>query len=254
MSGNNYFLDCIPNRGYDSRMVERKQRKLDAFILKPRLFAILILIFVVLFMVLVSRFAISQIKKSHVAPDHGCSYEQGMRIMIHAKGYINTDLTYDGSYFQGGYPPKEIGVCTDVVWNGLRGLDVDLKSRIDQDVDEHFPAYASVISQPDPNIDFRLVPVQRVFYDRNAVSLTTDPSNLLAWQPGDFVVFEDEHIAVVSCLRNALGYPYLIQHGRDPAGDEDRIINDNELKITGHYRWPQTILIGGTNEESTDHN
>ena len=27
---------------------------------------------------------------------------------------------YDGAYYDGGYPPEDIGVCTDVVWRAFR--------------------------------------------------------------------------------------------------------------------------------------
>ena len=250
----NVFLDGEAKGVYDNPMADFRNRTTGKSLLKPRYILILLVIVVVLFVFLISRFMVPRIIGRPASIDHGCTYEQGMRIMVHAKGYINTDLTYDGSYFQGGYPPDDIGVCTDVVWKGMQGLDVNFKDEIDKDVESDFTPYSSVIAEMDPNIDFRLVPVLRVYYDRHAVSLTTDPSNLLDWQPGDLVVFEDEHIAVVSCLRNPLGYPYLIQHGRDPAADEDRLLVGNDLIITGHYRWPQTITIGGANEESTDNN
>ena len=176
--------------------------------------------------------------------EQGLSYEQGLRVMLAAKKYINTPgLTYDASYFVDGYPPKKIGVCTDVIWNGLAAVGVDFKSLVDSDIDRHFDRYSAVISVKDPNIDFRYVPVLRTYLDAHAIRLTTDPSNLLAWQPGDIVIFQDEHTAMVSCLRNLLGYPYVIQHGKDPAGDEDRLYNDSGLVLTGHYRWPQTITF-----------
>ena len=47
-----------------------------------------------------------------------------------------------------------------------------------------------------------------------------------------------DHVAVVSCLRNLFGEPYIIQHGKDPAGDEDRINAIDGLDLTYHYRWP----------------
>lgn len=176
----------------------------------------------------------------------GCTYEQGLRVMLAARAYINTKgLHYDTSYFSGGYPPKDRGVCTDVVWNGLKGLDVDLKSRLDEDTVRDFSAYASVRSWRDTGLDFRLAPMQRVYFDRHAVTLSCNPKNLLAWQPGDLVVFDDQHVAVVSDIRNLFGYPYVIQHGKDPAAEEDRLIND-ELKLTNHYRWPETITMEGT--------
>ena len=168
-------------------------------------------------------------------------YLQGFSIMMAAKVYIsNENLRYDDSYFAGGYPPDDIGVCTDVVWKGLAGIDVSLKDLVDADIAENPQAYSQVVSVPDPNIDFRLVPVLEVFFQRNAQVLTTDPDAVLAWQPGDLVTFESSHIAVVSNLRNIWGRPYIIQHGKDPAAEEDRLVASDGMEISGHYRWPVT--------------
>lgn len=230
------------------KKIHRKRR----YKLKPRFFVIitvllavvLLLAFRIMAMVLPNFFDAG--KRDEVAAVHGCTYEQGIRIMVAAKGYINSGLKYDDQYYAGGYPPEKIGVCTDVVWKGLKGLDVTLKDLVDQDIADSLTAYSGVISSADSNIDFRLVPVLRQYFDRHCVKLSNDPSNLLDWQPGDFVVFEDKHVAVVSSLHNGLGYSYVIQHGKDPAGDEDRLLTD-DLTITGHYRWGQTITIGSRN-------
>ncbi len=168
-------------------------------------------------------------------------YLQGFSIMMAAKVYIsNENLRYDGSYFGGGYPPEDIGVCTDVVWKGFKGIDVSLKDLVDRDIAENRKSYSNVVEIPDPNIDFRLVPVLEVFFQRNAEVLTTDPDVILAWQPGDIVTFESSHVAVVSNFRNLWGRPYIIQHGKDPAAEEDRLVASDGMEISGHYRWPLT--------------
>lgn len=165
--------------------------------------------------------------------------EQGFRIMMAARVYIsNGDLRYDDSYFAGGYPPDDIGVCTDVVWKGLEGIGVNLKDLIDQDISENFQAYEDIVSIPDPNIDFRLVPQLERFLERNAVVLSTDVDDYFAWQAGDIVTFESSHVAIVSSLRNIWGRPYIIQHGKDPAAEEDRIFASDGMEISGHFRWP----------------
>ena len=42
--------------------------------------------------------------------------EQGFMITMAARAYIsNEELRYEDTYFAGGYPPDDIGVCTDVV-------------------------------------------------------------------------------------------------------------------------------------------
>ena len=180
-----------------------------------------------------------------VDQNEGCTYEQGMMIMLASKAYINSGLTYSDKYYTGGYPPAHVGVCTDVVWHGLSAINVNFKELIDEDTEDEEDLYENVISYRDTGLDFRLVPVVNVYLRHHAVSLSTDPANLLAWQPGDIVVYENKHVAVVSCLRNMLGYPFVIQHGKDPAGDENRLINDSGLSITAHYRWPETIIMQG---------
>lgn len=165
--------------------------------------------------------------------------DQGYQIMLASRMYIcNKDLRYDDKYYAGGYPPEDIGVCTDVVWKGFRGIGVNLKNLVDKDIAENIEAYSDVVSVPDPNIDFRLVPRLEVFFQRNAENLTTDVDNLLAWQPGDIVTFESSHVAIVSSIRNIWGRPYIIQHGKDPAAEEDRIFASDGMEISGHFRWP----------------
>lgn len=170
-------------------------------------------------------------------------YLQGMQIAMASRVYISyDDLRYNDAYFAGGYPPDEIGVCTDVVWKGLKGVNVTIKDIMDEDVAKNLKAYQDVISTPDPNIDFRLVPRLEVFFERNIEVLPTDLTNILAWQPGDFVTFEHSHVAVVSNLRNLWGMPYIIQHGKDPAAEEDRIFASDGMEISGHYRWPLVYM------------
>ena len=36
--------------------------------------------------------------------------------LLGARADAQNHPDYDGSYFEGGYPPDDIGVCTDVVW------------------------------------------------------------------------------------------------------------------------------------------
>lgn len=164
---------------------------------------------------------------------------QNKNLMMAARAYIsNPNLRYEDQYYDGGYPPEDIGVCTDVVWKGFQGIGVTLKDMVDADIKANFEAYESAISAYDPNIDFRLVPVLEIFFRRQAETLTTDPFDLLAWQPGDLVVFESSHIAVVSDLTNIWGVPYIIQHGEDPAAEEDRLIAADGMEISGHFRWP----------------
>ncbi len=172
------------------------------------------------------------------AADTEEQYLYGLNMAMRARAYVsNPDLRYDESYVMGGYPLPNTGVCTDVVWTAMKSIGMDLKSMVDKDIAENFQAYRQVIDQPDPNIDFRRVNVLEVFFERHAESITTDYDEYLAWYPGDIVIFESSHIAIVSDLRNVWGRPYIIQHGKDPAAEEDRIAASDGMKISSHYRW-----------------
>lgn len=168
----------------------------------------------------------------------GNAYQQGRKLSMAARAYIsNENLRYDETYVAGGYPEADKGVCTDVVWSAFSKIGISLKDLVDKDIAMHPEAYASVIEVPDPNIDFRRVNVLEIFFERHAESLTTDVDDIFAWQPGDIVIFESSHIAVISDFRNVWGRPYVIQHGKDPAAEEDRLCASDGMEISGHYRW-----------------
>lgn len=218
-------------------MSRRKQSK--RFIIRPRFFVILAVILGLILGAAV-YFAWQEGQKQESSGDIS---EQGFRIMMSARAYISNDgLRYDDAYFAGGYPPDEIGVCTDVVWKGLNGAGISIKNLMDADISAHFGAYDDLISVADPNIDFRLVPQMERYLERRAISLDTDVDNYFAWQAGDIVTFESSHVAIVSSLRNVWGRPYIIQHGKDPAAEEDRIYASDGMKISGHFRMPEVIL------------
>lgn len=154
---------------------------------------------------------------------------------------------YRSAYYPGGgYPPAGEGVCTDLVWRAFREAGYDLKAMIDMDIRARTAAYPRVAGQPDPDIDFRRVPNQRVFFQRYGLSLTTvlrpgDALNLARWQPGDLVTFKDaDHIAVLSTRRNRQGVPYLIHNpGPRPVEADDLWALYRQGRLTGHYRFPK---------------
>ncbi len=151
--------------------------------------------------------------------------------------------TYKSTYYAGGYPPDDEGVCTDVIWRGLIGANINLKDLMDKDIAENTKLYPRVGVKPDPNIDFRRVPNQDVFLKRHALSLTTkfvkdDLENLKRWQPGDIIVFlggDLDHIGIVSDKRAKDGTPYVI-HNTYPFAAEVKLTSFKS-PITGHYRW-----------------
>ncbi|MCP4523462.1 MAG: DUF1287 domain-containing protein [Candidatus Gracilibacteria bacterium] len=165
---------------------------------------------------------------------------QGARLEVKNKTH------YKSAYYAGGYPPKDEGVCTDVVWRAFESAGINLKALIDEDIKNNITSYQRVKGKPDPNIDFRRVPNLDVFLKRKAESLpiTIIPGNLESvqkWQAGDIVIFDypKSHTAIISDKRNKLGIPYLIHNAAPFPKEEDMLLywNDNFSKIIGHYRW-----------------
>ena len=154
-------------------------------------------------------------------------------IMLGARAYVQTKPKYDDAYHATGYPPEGIGVCTDVIWKAFEHAGYSLKSLVDKDIAMNVDLYPRTNGHPDPNIDFRRVQNLHVFFERHATILTTDTTDLEAWQPGDIVIFR-EHIAIVSDKRNRHGLPYIIHHGGQPVYEEDALTRQ---PIIAHYRW-----------------
>ena len=152
-----------------------------------------------------------------------------------AMNYVNTKPIYFSDYYEGGYPPADVGVCTDVVWNALKNAGYDLKSSIDEDIANNKVLYPAVGKEPDPNIDFRRVRNLIVYFLRYAEIKTLDINDIKEWQQGDIVTFGDTHVGIISKYRNIYGVPLLIHHGgRTPAGQYN--ILSEESNISGHFR------------------
>lgn len=153
-------------------------------------------------------------------------------ILNSAKAYVATKPQYASKYYSGGYPNDGYGVCTDVVAQALLGAGFDLHKLLNKDVKQNPGDYA--IRTPDPNIDFRRVPKQNVYFKRHAISLTKDLSKIKEWQGGDIVVYR-RHIGIVSDRRDQNGVPYLIHHySPHQKNYEQDVLNWD--KIVGHYR------------------
>lgn len=158
-------------------------------------------------------------------------------ILQGAKIEAENKPTYRSAYYDGGYPPDNEGVCTDVVWRALRNAGYSLKDMVDEDIKNNTDKYTRVEGKPDPNIDFRRVPNLKTYFERNQIGLTTDLSKIEEWQPGDIVVFGSKHIGIISDKRNENGVPYLIHNAGQPLREEDALELYNKYdQITGHYR------------------
>lgn len=160
-------------------------------------------------------------------------------IMLGARKDAKNRPAYDGSYQAGGYPPDDIGVCTDVVWRAFRNAGYSLRDMVDNDISQRLEKYTD-IKKPDSNIDFRRVRNLRVFFEEYALSLTTDPYDIAAWQPGDIVIFDnDRHIGIISDKRNKYGIAYVIHNGGQPVREEDYLLKS---AIVAHYRFDASTV------------
>lgn len=160
-------------------------------------------------------------------------------ILLGARKDAENHPTYDGSYQAGGYPPDNIGVCTDVVWRAFKEAGYSLREMVDRDIalrpDDYF-----AVEKRDKNIDFRRVKNLRVFFDKYAVELTCDINEIAEWQPGDIVIFKDnKHIGIVSDKRNSDGQCYIIHNGGQPNREEDYL---KRSEVTGHYRFDASLI------------
>ncbi len=154
-------------------------------------------------------------------------------ILESARAYVATRPRYQSRYYAGGWPDDDCGVCTDVVARALLGAGIDLRALVAADVGAHPEAYG--IAAPDPDIDFRRTQVLTLYFERNAQVLTTDLSDVAAWQGGDVVMWEG-HVGVVSDRRRSDGVPFVIHHWGplQLRYEEDRL--DDWGRIVGHYR------------------
>ena len=162
-----------------------------------------------------------------------------------ARVEVNRKPQYRSAYYQGGFPPDNEGVCTDVVWRAMRDAGYDLKALVDKDIRENPSKYPRVAGNPDPNIDFRRVPNLIVFFRRYGTELTKDikpgdVENLYQWQAGDIVTFDypHEHIAIISDKRRKDGVPYILHNAGSTASETDQL-QSWPSKITGHFRFPK---------------
>ena len=100
-------------------------------------------------------------------------------------------------------PNDGYGVCTDVVAFALKDAGYDLMTL--------------------------------VYFDSNAISLTTDINQIEEWLGGDIVVFKN-HIGIVSDHRNKKGINFVIHHVNPYQKYYEEDIFEYRHDIVGHYR------------------
>ena len=149
------------------------------------------------------------------------------------KNYVARNPKYKSKYYETGYPNDEYGVCTDVVAFGLNNAGYDLMTLVNEDIKNNIDSYN--IEVIDKNIDFRRVKNLKIYFERNAISLTTDVSKIEEWQGGDIVIFQN-HIGVISDIRNKNGVPFVIHHANPFQKYYEEDILETRNDIVGHYR------------------
>ena len=81
----------------------------------------------------------------------------------------------------------------------------------------------------------------RIFFEKYAIILTNDISQIDQFQPGDIVIFNgNDHIGIVSDIRNSKGVPYIIHNGGQPVREEDYL--KRKPQISGHYRFDSSLI------------
>ena len=154
-------------------------------------------------------------------------------ILNSVREYIKTNPKYKSKYYAGGYPDDEYGVCTDVVAFGLKGAGYDLMELVNEDIKNNRNNYN--IDIIDKNIDFRRVQNLKIYFENNAISLTTDAYDIENWQGGDIVIFEN-HIGIVSNNRNRNGVTFIIHHANPLQKYYEEDILELREDIVGDYR------------------
>jgi uncharacterized protein YijF (DUF1287 family) len=166
------------------------------------------------------------------------------KLIVAARTQIGVTTLYDPAYlrlpFPGGDPPRERGVCTDVVVRAYRdAFDLDLQKEINADMRRDFAAYPRRwgLKAPDPNIDHRRVPNLQTFFRRRGreLPLPADPSG---YDPGDLVTQmlpgQLPHIVIVADERGAANRPLVVHNVGRGARLEDVL---TVWPVTGRYRY-----------------
>lgn len=185
---------------------------------------------------LLSEFGIDTVKSSIDYNKNGV--DDYTDILNGAKIDAKNKPRYKSEYYAGGYPPDNIGVCSDVIWRAFKNAGYSLKSMIDTDIRNNREDYN--IDIVDSNIDFRRVVNLRVFFDKYAITLTNDVEDIEKWMPGDIVIFgNNKHIGIVSNYRNSKGIAYIIHNGGQPKREEDYLAR---ATVTKHYRFDASLV------------
>jgi len=157
------------------------------------------------------------------------------------------------NYFNGGDPPAELAICTDIIARAFKAAGFDLSQIVNDDIAANFDSYPLRINwcqaRPDKNIDYRRIQNLEIFFKRNALTLNTvfnfsDIKNLEQWLPGDVVFFDmdrdgnTDNAGIISDFTTRKGIPKVIYNYIDPGYTVQSDILAVSF-IKGHYRYPK---------------
>lgn len=177
--------------------------------MKKYIFFFVFLIILFLGIVFIAEKYSIQLPKSTI-PEISITASSGaIRFLESAKKQIGKVNSYDltnGYYRNGGYPPEDTGVCSDVIWRAYRDVGLDFRKIISESIQKNPKLYENDL---DSNINYRRVKRLFVYYQNNAKILTNEllpnkRENLATWQPGDIVIFDELpsshlwHIGIIS--------------------------------------------------------
>ena len=166
------------------------------------------------------------------------------RIAARARDELVRVTQYDNTWMEtSGYPmgdvPSNRGACTDVVVRSLREVGIDLQQLVHEDAESDLKGYS--MTSTDSHVDHRRVSTMMTFFQRRAMSLSTNPKERDAFRPGDIVFYAwswgrfapAEHVAIVSDKKGPRGQWMIIQNGGPKPTETDGL---DHGKIVGHFR------------------
>ncbi|MCL4377432.1 MAG: DUF1287 domain-containing protein [Actinobacteria bacterium] len=174
------------------------------------------------------------------------------QIEIKAKNIFaaGTDQT---NYYNGGDPPADLALCTDIIARAFKEAGFDLRDLVNQDIINNFNSYPlrQIWGQTvaDPNIDYRRIQNMEIFFKRNASILDinfnpSDYQNLNSWLPGDVIFFDmdkdgySDNVGILSDNTTRRGVLKVIYNYIDPGYTVEKDILGTS-RIMGHYRFPK---------------
>jgi uncharacterized protein YijF (DUF1287 family) len=155
-----------------------------------------------------------------------------------ARWQVGKTVTYNPEYVRLKFPNGDIpiskGVCTDVVVRALRGLGIDLQSRIYRHKKANPSLYKGLYytDRLDPNIDHRRVKNIQKYLTARGYRVRDEfrAGDIVVWKlPGSNL----DHIGICSDRLNSRKKPLIIHNVGRGAREEDVL---EEYNIVDHFR------------------